>query len=149
MSPERRDNRYQSKKDRRRLPQPTVEEMQEAASLLPRTSPPSTSPYRKLNQGTSGVSLTTALRTTKPSCQLPTVPANVAPVLPQSSIISASSLVSQQPQPTAIAVFDQRSMSPGFLIASYPVQVVSPGGAFTRSYSPPVSLSAMLLFLFR
>jgi hypothetical protein len=57
-------------------------------------------------------------------------------------MLTASSIMTQQTsqQPTAIAVFDQRSMSPGLLIASYPVQVVSPGAAFTRSYSPPVSL---------
>jgi len=174
-TPERKStsgDRYQ-KKDRRRLPQPSVEEMQASVEtstcFIPKTSPPS---VLKKSGYPSSIS---ALKQGK--SQLPQIPATIIPsaaslpgyqpnyhhsisqssIHPQIIVPPPSAVPSQAvSQAPTITVIDQRSMSPGLLITSYPVQVVSPavlttagttsalnrpftGTGLSRSFSPPVS----------
>lgn len=118
---ERRKERPANKKDRRRLPQPTVEEIQGAVDAISNSLP---------------ISSASRCRETSPRFNSSKSPSGVM-LRHQSAVMSSSPpIITGSVQGSSIAVLDGRSMSPGLLIASYPVQVVSP---ITRSYSPPVS----------
>lgn len=121
-TPERRSDRPVSKKDRRRLPQPTVEEMQGAVDAISSHSLPT---------------LTRGTRDTSPNLRKSRSPSGAMTLRHQSAVVSSlPSVAAGSTAASNIAVLDARSLSPGLLIASYPVQVVSPVG---RTYSPPIS----------
>lgn len=140
------------KKDRRRLPQPTVEEIQGAvdaisgntlSNSLPslgyrgasslsashgilRTSSPPTLGMRPVTSTGLSISISSALQGTSTS-PLKTQPA--------SSTVPVIASTGSSVLPSVAVIADHRSLSPGLLIASYPVQVVSPS---LRAFSPPV-----------
>ena len=122
---DRRPERGNNKKDRRRLPQPTVEEIQGAVEAI---------------SGSHSLAVSSLTRSKSRS---PTA----AILKHQSAVLSSSPPI--VPAVTAlpaanIAVLDSRSLSPGLLIASYPVQVVSPAA---QTFSTPVRLLPLhLLF---
>lgn len=128
------DRGSSNKKDRRRLPQPTVEEMKGAveaitgSSMLSRSMPlpRSTSPVM-LNKAQLS-SVRSLINERISSMQQPhqTIIPGTAPSIlgGGSGILGSGSLI------------DHRAVSPGLLITSYPLQVVSPLATGLRSRSP-------------
>ena len=138
----RNDQRGSNKKDRRRLPQPTVEEMKGAVEAITSNSvmsrsapfPRSTSPVL-LNKAqlTSIRSLINERMVNLQQPQQTIIPGSSPNILGSGSgMLGSSSLV------------DHRAVSPGLLITSYPLQVVSPLAGGFRSQSP-VSIFLPLL----